>query len=178
MKHIIISDVDGILTSPKYSWNNEQKVTKEFFVNDSLMVKLIKNKLTNYIEDLIFMTGDVNDGFAITKSRLDNMYPGIDLRQVKNVEKGKVVDKYLADGYIVHYFADDIYDYPIFKKHASNNKFYSYTTKHAPQLLKDYALYISTEDASFFTDMSFRLFYNIEINEYVKQIIYDAVYGD
>lgn len=130
----IISDCDGIFTSANIHCSTEGKRGKMFSVNDSLMIDFMQRQYC-HIVDMVVLTGDTGSGLEITKGRMD--YMSLNIVNCKNRNKYSYI-KENFDMSKVLYFGDDIFDFAIFKE-----CFYSATVCNAPEIVKQYATYVS-----------------------------------
>jgi len=151
MNKIIITDFDGIFTSPSFIYTKEGKIGKLFSPNDGGMYNLLIDNLDYFgLSDVIILTGeDKPAGFSVTEKRLEDL----GLLDKLNFSPGKEKYNWIRSRYEmkdVIYFGDDLYDINIFSE-----CFYSCTPLHSPNILKMNSSYISSykggEDA--FTDM-------------------------
>lgn len=109
-KKIVISDVDGVLNTGQFLYNEFGKQFKVFGPHDADGVKLLKR---NGFE-VHFISADKR-GFKITKSRIDDL--GCDLTLVTEGERYDYIDKNFGLNDVV-YIGDGLYDARILK-HAS-----------------------------------------------------------
>ncbi len=176
----IVTDCDGILTTPHFSVSTEGTVMKNFSVNDSLVVKKLLpyvnselHKLSNEIEkfDLICLTGAPTKSYEITKSRVQD-YMGIQVIECPNNSKWRWIDDNLPWNNVI-YIGDDIYDLPILEDAR-----YGVTVNSAPDILKHAADYVSSRNGgdSAFTDIVLYILqhrFGINISEMIRSQAYN-----
>lgn len=151
--YTIITDCDGILTTPYSGIGRDGYVHKNFSVNDSLVIK----KLLPYVQslgrhsfDLVCYSGGGGSSIEITRPRVEG-YLGIPVIPCANVDKFREISTYYNPESTV-YFGDDIFDVPTLEWAR-----FSATTADAPQVVKDAAKYISPHGGGhgIFTDAVF-----------------------
>ena len=105
---VIIFDVDGVLTTGGFIYNDKGKCFKIFGPDDNDGLKLLRKKIK-----IIFVTGDKN-GFEISKKRVvDHM--GYELHLVSTIKRIEWIKKrYKMDEVI--YMGDGIFDHIVMKK--------------------------------------------------------------
>jgi 3-deoxy-D-manno-octulosonate 8-phosphate phosphatase (KDO 8-P phosphatase) len=106
-KNIII-DVDGVLSTGQFFYNQDGKVFKIFGRHDNDGLKIVKNFFS-----ILFITADIK-GFKISKKRIvDDM--GFELRLISESKRYEYIkNKYGLDNTI--YIGDGIYDAILLKK--------------------------------------------------------------
>jgi YrbI family 3-deoxy-D-manno-octulosonate 8-phosphate phosphatase len=132
---ILVTDCDGILTSPQLTYTAEGKSHKHFSVNDSLVVKLLQSTYTNQIEKIVVLTGDKEPGLSITRKRLAEI--GLEMVYCPNVKKYTYIKEHFGLQNTI-YFGDDIFDLPAMQDCA-----WSGTVANAPLIVKTYAKFVS-----------------------------------
>lgn len=151
----IITDFDGIFTTPYFTYTVDGKTAKSFSPNDAHIAKA----LIPYVEDFQILTGETSDiGIEVTRKRLAD----VGLLDRLNVCRGSKKLTWISERYDmskVAYFGDDIFDLKIFGKVG-----YSACPTSALPVLKRSVSYVSPqrggEDA--FADMAMN-FANIQL---------------
>lgn len=151
-KLVLITDVDGVLSTPYFFYSKDGKVGKSFSANDSLSIKLLKtHELTkNIFVEVIALTGETTgEGNAVTAKRMKDI--GLPVFGAPNSNKFEWI-KERYDFKNVVYFGDDIHDFRIFKEVG-----FSACPSNAPEFLKREATFVSKIEGgkSAFTDMVF-----------------------
>jgi 3-deoxy-D-manno-octulosonate 8-phosphate phosphatase KdsC-like HAD superfamily phosphatase len=168
MNKIIITDFDGIFTSPGFIYTKDGKIGKLFSPNDGGIYHLLLDNLEYFgLSDVIILTGeDKYEGLEVTEKRLSDL----GLLNKLNFSPGKEKYNWIKSRYKMNdviYFGDDIYDINIFSE-----CFYSCTPLHSPLILKRNSSYSSGykggEDA--FTDMITHVTEEI-LNKSITEII-------
>jgi 3-deoxy-D-manno-octulosonate 8-phosphate phosphatase (KDO 8-P phosphatase) len=106
---VFILDVDGVLNTGRFLYNEEGKVMKEFGADDSDALKVLNSDI-----EIRFVSGDKR-GFPISKKRVEDMKFEIDL-----VSTFQRIDwiKERYDPKDVIYMGDGIFDYLVFEQVA------------------------------------------------------------
>jgi len=111
-KWVVISDFDGIFTTPYFTYTVDGKTSKSFSPNDAHVAKA----LIPHLEDFQILTGETSDkGIEVTKKRLNDT--GLIGRL--NICPGSKKLSWIRERYDmsrVAYFGDDIFDLKIFGK--------------------------------------------------------------
>lgn len=163
----IITDVDGIFTSANLTFSEAGK-SKHFSVNDSLTARFLQDCYGDLVT-IEALTGDVNEGLALSKARLD--YMNIPFTHCKNVYKYHWIKEHYDISKII-YIGDDIFDLAIFRECK-----FSATVANAPKMLKTSASYVSPYEGgkNAFTDIIFHILEsqlhvapNYDLIKYVK----------
>lgn len=142
IQYNLILDMDGIFTKPSFTYDKYGKCLKHFGSNDSLMLKLFIEEVIEkraYVKNVSIMSGDRNQGLAISVARLLDLGLVDRLFSFGNEEKYAAI-KELTVGPTI-YVGDDIYDLPIFEEVAI-----AATVASAPAALKAKADYVSDQD--------------------------------
>lgn len=172
---VLITDFDGVFSSPNFTYTKEGKVAKQFSPNDGIIFKIILDNLEYFgLEDVIIITGeDKDEGVNVTTKRCKD----IGIYEKINFVSGKNKYSWIKERYDmgeVIYFGDDLYDINIFEE-----CFYSCTPLHSPIIIKDECSYVSGykggEDS--FTDMSIHIIKNV-LNKDIKKIINKEKYNE
>ena len=144
---VLVTDFDGIFTTPYFTYTVDGKTAKSFSPNDAHVAKFI----IPHLKDFQILTGESSDiGLEITKKRLEH----VGLLDRLNVCPGKDKVNWIKERYDitkVAYFGDDIFDLKIFRECG-----FSACPKSALSVLSKMADYMSRqnggEDA--FADMA------------------------
>ena len=135
-KWILITDFDGIFTTPYFTYTVEGKTGKSFSPNDAHVAKF----LIPHLVDFQILTGESSDvGLEITKKRLEH----VGLLDRLNVCPGKDKINWIKEKYNIEnvaYFGDDIFDVKIFKECG-----WSSCPNTALPVLKENCSYVSTQ---------------------------------
>ncbi|MDA0772547.1 MAG: HAD hydrolase family protein [Cyanobacteria bacterium] len=106
---VFILDVDGVLNTGRFLYNEEGKVMKEFGADDSDALKVLNSDI-----EIRFVSGDKR-GFPISKKRVEDMKFQIDL--VSTFQRiAWIKERY--DPKDVIYMGDGIFDYLVFEQVA------------------------------------------------------------
>tara|TARA_B110000008_G_C16801547_1_gene496934 strand:+ start:32 stop:514 length:483 start_codon:yes stop_codon:yes gene_type:complete len=126
----IILDVDGIMTTGQFLYDEKGKKFKVFGPDDADALKLL-----NRFMKIIFVSAD-SRGFKISKRRITTDM-GYKLVKVSSEERlGWIKKKFQLDETI--YMGDGIYDHLIMKK-----VFYSISTLNSSENAKKYSSYVT-----------------------------------
>ena len=139
----IVTDCDGILTTPFFTYNVDGKAEKHFYVNDSITMKQLRDHHSDIIKQIIILTGDEGPGFNVTDKRVDDLMLGdfVKLERCPNIKKHRwLIDRYERSNgefnYI--YFGDDLPDAAIARNVCSSGCFGFGTTDAAPACLQHF----------------------------------------
>lgn len=99
----LVMDVDGVITSGKFSYTQEGKISKEFGSHDSDALQIVKEKI-----NVFFISAD-KKGFKISEKRINDMGFRLELITAKDREK-YILDK-KNSGFTV-YIGDSFTDIP------------------------------------------------------------------
>ena len=102
-----ILDVDGVLTTGQFFYDQNGKKYKVFSVDDKDALTLLKK----YIK-ISFITSDIK-GFKISKKRVEDM--GFKLKYVKSLERANWIKKNYKSKKTI-YMGDGIFDFLVFKQ--------------------------------------------------------------
>lgn len=163
---VLISDLDGIFTTPNFTYTVDGKTSKSFSANDAHVAKL----LIPHLKEFKILTGEsTKEGLAISKKRMEDVELDQYLNMVKSNEKMKWI-KERYDISKVAYFGDDIFDIAIFKECC-----FCACPSSALPILKNYVNYVSNqkggEDA--FADMALYFYTNVlnlDIEPFINNI--------
>jgi 3-deoxy-D-manno-octulosonate 8-phosphate phosphatase KdsC-like HAD superfamily phosphatase len=115
---LIVTDCDGILTTPFFTYDSGGKAQKHFWVNDSITMRYLRDYHRDIIVGISIITGDGGPGFGVVKKRIAdlNLDPFVELFNVPNDEKIDWIEEYKAANPDVDvvYFGDDLPDIEIF----------------------------------------------------------------
>ena len=125
----IIIDIDGVLSTGSFLYNNKGKSHKIFGPDDNEALKILKNYAA-----IIFITADKR-GFEISKKRVQDM--GFSCHLVDSKKRLNWIQKKF-DLNLTIYIGDGIYDFLVFQK-----VFYSIAMSDSFFLSKKYASYIT-----------------------------------
>lgn len=153
MKHIIISDVDGILTTGVLGYTKHGKIMKFFGGHDKEAVQYAID--AGY--EILFVSDD-KIGWEITKTRLAHLQKinpeKISYKIASANEREQIVKNYIANGYDVYFIGDSISD---IKAGSIATKFA--TTNNALDFVKNEACYVSLRNGGEggFADIVYKL---------------------
>lgn len=138
---VLITDFDGIMTSPMSLFDESGRTHKMIPVNDSLIVKYLCPEMFKKI--IILTAGGNGSGFDITLARVRDLVKFVDGDiEIKLVKCPSVVkSRYInvaCDSNKVVYFGDDITDILVLKNRHSN-LIHAATPISAPWPLATYA---------------------------------------
>ena len=102
----LVMDVDGVITTGKFSYTEDRKISKEFGSHDSDALQIVKEKI-----NVFFISAD-KKGFKISEKRISDMGFKIELITAKDREK-YILDK-KKSGFTV-YIGDSFTDIPAMK---------------------------------------------------------------
>lgn len=123
---ILITDVDGVFTSGKFTYTADGKVSKEFGPHDSDGIKIIRSLGI----EVIAISADKR-GFSITEKRMSDM--GVELFLVSESDRFSYIqDRYSHENII--FVGDGIFDAASLR-HAK----LSFAPANAPEFVKEYA---------------------------------------
>lgn len=127
---VLILDVDGVMTTGQFLYNQDGKCLKIFGPDDNDALQL----LNHYIE-IRFVTGD-RKGFEISKKRITTDM-GFDLDLVSTIKRiDWIKERYKTNE--VAYMGDGIFDHYVMKDVG-----YSLAPSNADPFAKDYANYVT-----------------------------------
>lgn len=143
-KFTIVTDCDGILTTPFFTYNTAGKAEKHFYVNDSITMRQLRDHHSDIVKEIIILTGDEGPGFNVVMKRVEDLMLGdfVKLRRCPNVKKCEwLKEKYLAhnidsEDFRYVYFGDDLPDIEIFKNVGEHGCLAVGTTDAAPLCLQ------------------------------------------
>lgn len=131
---IIISDVDGVLTTGQFLYNEEGKAFKIFGPHDNDGIKLLKE---NGFE-VKFVSADAR-GFEITKKRINDMHCLVEL--VREHERYEHINKNYGLENVI-YIGDGLHDAKILK-----NCYYGIAPKNARIEAKESADFVTQSNS-------------------------------
>jgi 3-deoxy-D-manno-octulosonate 8-phosphate phosphatase KdsC-like HAD superfamily phosphatase len=119
MSFTIVTDCDGILTTPYFTYNATGKAEKHFYVNDSITMRLLKEKHRDIIDKIIILTGDGGPGFQVVQKRVEDLQLGdfVELYHCGNESKANWLNtryRMSESNFSFFYFGDDLPDAEIF----------------------------------------------------------------
>lgn len=139
MSTTIITDFDGVFTSPSFLYTKDGKVGKFFSPNDGQFFKYILENLEKLgVSDILILTGENKaKGMEVSLKRLEDL----GIKDRLNFCPGKDKYDWIKSRYElnkVFYIGDDFYDMRIFKE-----CYYSACPSNAILPLKRLAKYVS-----------------------------------
>lgn len=140
----IVTDCDGILTTPFFTYNVAGKAEKHFYVNDSITMRQLRDHHKDIISQIIILTGDEGPGFNVVSKRVDDLALGdfVKLKRCPNVRKYEwlrsqhLAAKASGGSFDYFYFGDDLPDAEIFNGVGSDGCCAVGTTDSAPLCLQ------------------------------------------
>lgn len=99
----LVMDVDGVITTGKFSYTQDGKISKEFGSHDSDALQIIKEEV-----NVFFISAD-QKGFEISKKRVNDM--GFELELVSAEDRERYILEKKISGFTV-YIGDSFTDIP------------------------------------------------------------------
>lgn len=152
---ILITDFDGILSSPWSLHTKKGRALKAMSVNDSIVIKHLLGYLFSKV--VILTSGGTGYGFEITRTRVKEIFgslPNVYLVKCDSIHKAGMIETFFDQEESLVYLGDDITDISVFQ---IENIGWGAIPSSAPRLLADNVpsyVFKSKKDgsSSFFTD--------------------------
>ena len=106
-KHVLVLDVDGVLTDGKFHYTKDGKVSKTFGADDHDAIRLMKQ----YLEVVVVSADKI--GFGITKKRIQEDM-GLDLHEVSSADRPLWILNNFPNHFRI-YIGDGFYDHKVFE---------------------------------------------------------------